>query len=54
VGACEYVPPGDPWGYDENSDGIIQKMEAIHAVMDYFSQKITKAQAIEVVMLYFG
>ncbi|MBN2187561.1 MAG: hypothetical protein JW732_08990 [Dehalococcoidia bacterium] len=44
----------DPWAYDENQDGIIQKMEAIHAIQDYFSGKISKAQAIEVIMLYFG
>ena len=44
----------DPWDYDGNSDDIIQKSEAIQAVMDYFSQKVTKAQAIEVIMLYFG
>ena len=39
---------------DENSDGIIQKMEAIQAVMDYFDGKITKMQVLEVVILYFG
>ena len=44
----------DPWQYDESQDGIIQKMEAIHAIQDYFSQNITKARAIEVIMLYFG
>jgi len=44
----------DPWAYEENQDGIIQKMEAIHAIQDYFSGKISKAQAIEVIMLYFG
>ena len=45
----------DPWAYDENpKDGIIQKMEAIHAIQDYFSGKISKMQAIQVVMLYFG
>ncbi|MBN2187559.1 MAG: hypothetical protein JW732_08980 [Dehalococcoidia bacterium] len=44
----------DPWAYDENQDGIIQKMEAIHAIQDYFSGKISKAQAIEVIMLYFA
>ena len=44
----------NPLAYDENEDGEIQQMEAIQAVMDYFSQNITKAQAIEVVMLYFG
>ena len=48
------TPTWDPWAYDGNSDGIIQKMEAIQAIMDYFSLKITKAQAIEVIMLYFG
>ncbi len=44
----------DPWVYDEDSSGTIEKMEAIHAVQDYFDGEITKAQAIEVVMLYFG
>ena len=43
-----------PWAYDENEDGIIQKIEAIRAVQDYFGGKITKAQVIQVVMLYFG
>jgi len=43
-----------PWAYDVNEDGIIQKGEAIKAVQDYFSGKISKMQAIEVVMLYFG
>jgi hypothetical protein len=44
----------DPWAYDENKDGEIQKMEAIRAIQDYFDGEISKAQAIEVVMLYFG
>ena len=44
----------DPWVYDENSDGKIQKMEAIQAVMDYFDLKITKAQVLEVLLLYFS
>ncbi len=43
-----------PWVYDENKNGEIEKMEAIAAVQDYFSGKITKAQVIEVIMLYFG
>jgi len=54
MGAYEYVPPPDPWAYDENEDGKIQKSEAIDAVQDYFGKKISKGQAIEVVMLYFG
>ncbi len=51
---CEYLPP--EWGpraYDENQDSIIQKMEAIEAVIDYFDGEISKEEAIEVVMLYF-
>jgi len=44
----------DPWAYDEDSSSTIEKSEAIQAVMDYFDSKVTKAQAIEVIMLYFG
>ncbi len=43
----------DPLIYDENKNGEIDKMEAIHAVMDYFDGVRTKMEAIEVVMLYF-
>ena len=32
----------DPWGYDENEDDIIQKMEAILAVIHYFDGKINQ------------
>ena len=44
----------DPWAYDENSDGIIQKAEALKAIQDYFDLKITKAQVLEVLQLYFS
>jgi len=44
----------DPWVYDENKDDIIQKIEAIHAIQEYFDGRITKALAIEVVQLYFS
>jgi hypothetical protein len=44
----------DPWAYDENEDGVIQKGEAIQAVTDYFDGLITKAQVLEVLMLYFS
>ena len=47
-------PLFDPWGYDEDSNGSIDKSEAIRAVIDYFDYKISKAQVIRVVMLYFG
>jgi hypothetical protein len=44
----------DPWAYDENEDGVIQKGEAIQAVTDYFDLKITKLQVLEVLQLYFS
>ncbi len=44
----------DPWIYDENKNGEIDKMEAIQAVKDYFDGIIkNKMHAIEVVKLYF-
>lgn len=39
--------------YDANSDGIIQKTEAVKAVTDFFSGLITKQQAIDVVIAFF-
>ena len=44
----------DPWVYDTNDNGTIEKSEAILAAQHYFGGTITKAQAIEVVTLYFG
>ena len=40
--------------YDANGNGIIDKDEAITAIMDYFDDKISKEDAIEVIELYFG
>ena len=40
--------------YDANDDGVINKDEAITAVLDYFNGDITKDEAIEVVLLYFS
>ena len=40
--------------YDANDDGVINKDEAITAVIDYFNGDITKEEAIEVVLLYFS
>ena len=48
------VPEFDPWSYDTNGDGKIDKDEAIAAVLDYFAGKITKEQVIEVILLYFS
>jgi uncharacterized repeat protein (TIGR01451 family) len=39
--------------YDADHDGRISRIEAIQAVMDYFSGLITREDAITVVMLYF-
>ena len=43
----------DPWIYDTNGDGVIDKSEAIDAVQDYFDDIITKEQALDVIQLYF-
>jgi len=43
----------DPWIYDEDEDGVIDKTEALTAVTGYFAGDITKAQALEVITLYF-
>ena len=44
----------DPWFYDSNEDDVIDKSEALQAIMDYFDGIITKAQVLEVLALYFG
>jgi len=54
VGGDTCVTVGGPWDYDENHDGIFQKSEALQAVLDYFDLKITKAQVLEVLLLYFS
>ena len=40
--------------YDANDDGVINKDQAITAVLDYFDGDITKEEAIEVIILYFN
>ena len=44
----------DPWVYDVNTDGIIQKSEVLEAILDYFDGLITKPQVLEVLLLYFS
>jgi len=54
---AKYIHPEiffEPWDYDKNGNGAIEKSEAIKAVQDYFNGLIAKAQAIQVVALYFG
>jgi hypothetical protein len=43
----------DPWVYDVDDSGVIEKDEAVAAVNDYFDGLITKANAVEVITLYF-
>jgi len=40
--------------YDSNNNGMIDRSEAVQAVMDYFNGAITKQEAINVVIAYFG
>ena len=40
--------------YDDDRDGTISKDEAITAVVDYFTGRITKSDAIGVIILYFS
>jgi len=54
---AKYIHPDiffDPWDYDEDESGDISKDEAIGAIQDYFNGLMAKAQAIQVVMLYFA
>jgi len=43
----------NPMDYDLNGDGKISKLEAVNALKDYFAKKISKKQALEVIILYF-
>lgn len=43
----------DAWRYDSDEDGVIDRSEVIDAIHDYFDRKITKEQAIKVIILYF-
>ena len=40
--------------YDRDGNGVIDREEAIAAVVDYFAGLITKEEAIEVILLYFA
>jgi peptide/nickel transport system substrate-binding protein len=42
----------DPWRYDANEDGIIEKSEVNDARQDYDEDKITKEQLTKVITLY--
>jgi hypothetical protein len=44
----------DPYKYDKNQNGKIDKDEALEAVDDYLSAIITKDNVLEVVKLYFS
>ncbi len=40
--------------YDRDANGVIDREEAIAAVVDYFAGLITKDEAIEVILFYFA
>jgi len=44
----------DPWDYDEDEDGVIDKDETLAAVDDYLAGTIGKSDALAVVKLYFS
>ena len=44
----------DPWIYNTNGNGIIEKNEAGNAAKDYFEKKITMEHALEVLLLHFA
>jgi hypothetical protein len=44
----------DPWSYDFDGDGLINRDEYLAAVNDYYDLKITKAQVDQVGDLYNG
>lgn len=50
----DWVVFWDPWGYDTNGNGIIEKSEVGNAAKDYFDDKITMEQVLEVMLLYFA
>ena len=43
-----------PWIYDTNENSIIERYEASIAAKDYIDGKITKEQALEVLLLHFA
>ena len=43
----------DPWCYDFDEDGKVEKHEALRAVADYFNFVITKANALKALALYY-
>lgn len=43
----------NPMVYDTNSNGMIEKSEAISSIIDYFEDRITKDEVIAVIMEYF-
>ena len=44
----------DPWDYDEDENGVIDKDETLAAVDDYLAGTIGKSDALAVVKLYFS
>ena len=55
LSAPDFLPHADDaWAYDKNRNGVIDRVEAVQALVDYFGFFITRAQAIQVLTLYFA
>ena len=53
----DYLPLSmsfDPMIYDFNDNGLIEKNEVMESIKDYFSNKITKTDVMEVIIVYFS
>ena len=44
----------DPWSYDADDSGAIERPEVITAIRDYFADMITRDDVVAVIRLYFG
>ena len=44
----------DPWSYDADDSGEIERPEVITAIRDYFADMITRDDVVAVIRLYFG
>ena len=43
----------DPWSYDADDSGVIERPEVITAIRDYFADMITRDDVVAVIRLYF-
>jgi hypothetical protein len=53
-GDYEVTVGWSPLLYDENGNGIIDKAEAVQAILDFFGGLLSKDEVIEVIVWFFG